>query len=80
MKKYVKPELFYERFELSQHIADCQWEFNGLNTKEACAAYPEAGGYVDGILFVDKEPCQPGVVEVYCYQPGNDGLPKVVIS
>ena len=25
MKKYVKPEIYYENFELSQHIADCGW-------------------------------------------------------
>lgn len=26
MKTYVKPELFYENFELSQHIANCDFK------------------------------------------------------
>jgi hypothetical protein len=28
MKKYVKPELFYESFELSQQIASCDYDYN----------------------------------------------------
>ena len=28
MKKYVKPELFYEHFELSQQIAACQYDLD----------------------------------------------------
>ena len=35
MKNYVKPELFYERYELSQHIADCAWEVNYEKTETA---------------------------------------------
>ena len=40
MKKYVKPELFYEHYELSQHIADCAWELTTLkmDCKETGAA------------------------------------------
>ena len=37
MKKYVKPALFYEKFELSKHIADCAWELTSAN-KESCSA------------------------------------------
>lgn len=37
MKKYVKPELFYEKYELTQHIADCAWELTN-STKDTCAA------------------------------------------
>lgn len=44
MKKYVKPELFYEQFELSQHIADCAWELASADPKnchaEADPDYP----------------------------------------
>lgn len=51
MKKYVKPELFYERFELSQHIADCDWELTN-STKDTCSA--EADETLSGMenLFV----------------------------
>ena len=37
MKKYVKPEVFYEQFELSKHIADCAWELTSA-TKDTCSA------------------------------------------
>lgn len=42
MKKYVKPELFYERFELSQHIADCAWELTNAD-ELSCTANPDPG-------------------------------------
>ena len=32
MKKYVKPELYYERFELTQTIADCAWQMNNASS------------------------------------------------
>lgn len=35
MKKYVKPELFFERYELNQHIAACTWDLN-LVSEGAC--------------------------------------------
>lgn len=55
MKKYVKPELFYERYELSQHIADCAWEMNYSADKgTTCVGTPDdkklAG--MEGTLFV----------------------------
>lgn len=81
MKKYVKPELFYERFELSQHIADCQWEFEGAKSN-VCPAYPDENNPVGLVLFLaDNTSCQYDDPQMYCYQPGtDDGLPKVVIS
>jgi hypothetical protein len=41
MKKYVKPELFYEHYELNQHIADCAWELVNSN-KETCSAVADS--------------------------------------
>ena len=32
-KKYEKPKIIYEKFDLSQHIADCAWELTN-STKE----------------------------------------------
>ena len=83
MKKYVKPELFYERFELSQHIADCNWEFKGFNTPDICAAKPDAS--IDGMptLFVnDNKLCTPNStnMDIYCYQPGTNDQLKVAVS
>lgn len=77
MKAYVKPELFYERYEVSQHIADCQWEMSGFNSIETCKAYPDAGfwgpGYTD-TLATEAQNCDITNIEDYCYQKGTDGL------
>lgn len=71
MKKYVKPELFYEQFELSKHIASCAWKLN--QTPEiGCVA--EAEG-CDFTLFGDQDTCHviPDNVEEYCVENGPDG-------
>ena len=84
MKKYIKPEFFYERYELAQHIADCQWEITSqeMNT---CQAYGEIGtGYEDMSLFVSGIACDIAIDkqawEDYCYQNGADGVMKVFAS
>lgn len=82
MKKYVKPELFYEQFELSQHIADCAWEWKN-NTDETRGCYADADP--DKIiqifpgakytLFVSEPLCAifPGDdYYSYCYHPGAE--------
>ncbi|MBQ7801719.1 MAG: hypothetical protein IJ375_05290 [Oscillospiraceae bacterium] len=78
MKKYVKPELFYERFELSQHIADCAWELQ-LASKEACIAQgdPEMGMGSLGTLFTTLQSCYNKTDEgyqAYCYTNGTAGV------
>lgn len=91
MKKYVKPELFYERFELSQHIADCAWELTS-GSKETCSANPDrafGSGALESLggatLFTSKDICDlvPGVSYdgFYCYHTGtSDDFPKVFSS
>lgn len=68
MKTYVKPELFFESFELSQHIAGC----NLTLTLEVGAC--DAHGTIEGIpgesWFISKEHCET-VVEAYCYTNGS---------
>ena len=78
MKKYVKPELFYERFELNQHIADCAWELTNPNQSN-CAASADQNllpGFTT--LFVSSNAeCEyiPGVnYEDYCYHDGAQGV------
>lgn len=73
MKKYVKPELFYESFELSQHIAGCSLQINKSAMSDVVNCTAE--GYVEGIhstsWFVEKaNGCSP-VMEVYCYTNGS---------
>lgn len=68
MKKYVKPELFYERYELNQHIAlDCYYEMDQstLTDKNVC------GFTVPGLPWtvIDQSHtgCEQKDVENYCY-------------
>lgn len=73
MKKYVKPELFYEKFELSQHIAGtCVWVLNSANGE--CAASCE--GMDNMTLFSSGVDCyfDSEVYENYCYTTGSDGM------
>lgn len=74
MKKYVKPELFYEHYELSQHIADCAWELQ-FAAKETCKATADEDflpGFAgsDYFLFTESAACSlgPPVYEDFCYQ------------
>ena len=77
MKKCVKPEAYYENFQLNQSIAACGWDMNS-QTKETCQALsdPEiVGGSTAGdmgILFVsENQGCVVTDWEAYCYQPGS---------
>lgn len=76
MKNYVKPELFYERYELSQHIADCAWEYQNFNTKgcDLVADFDQTG--LIGTLFTAEEGCSldsnKNGFEDYCYQNSAD--------
>lgn len=79
MKKYVKPELFYERFELSQHIADCDWELTNA-TKQSCFAVADEDLPFTQTLFAssanlcDWIPTEfGGTYEGICYHDGTDG-------
>lgn len=76
MKKYVKPELFYEHYELSQHIADCAWE---MNLKDAATC--KAQGEIDKVgtaefMFTDLGRCDvlESDFEDYCYQNSTTGV------
>lgn len=75
MKHYVKPELKYEKFQLSQHIADCGWELNSSDANSCSATGDSGWGYptdinafVNGNQACEKEP------EDYCYTNGSSGV------
>lgn len=75
MKKYVKPELFYERYELSQHIADCAWEFKTQSEAESCKAVSDPdfyGGLTVTVFTADACQLTPDQCEMYCYQNSQD--------
>lgn len=73
MKPYIKPELFYERYEVSQHLADCAWEYRLATDPSNCAAAPDPDK-LPGMptLFLDEGiGCQfteAKEYEHYCYQ------------
>lgn len=81
MKPYVKPELFYESFELSQHIAVCGIDVN--SAVDTCAQildeefWPGLGGsrVFDTNCDVDTE-----VIDVYCYTAGTNEAGKLFNS
>lgn len=82
MKKYVKPELFYEHYELSQHIADCAWELTN-STEQTCAAVADPDFLPDhpnlfasaayGCVFIPKK-YEGGNYENFCYTGGAAGV------
>lgn len=36
MKKYIKPEIYFERFEMSQQIAACDYDSNNTSNDISC--------------------------------------------
>ena len=79
MKTYIKPELFYERYEVSQHIADCQWELKSHAAIESCKAHPDEAfwgpGYTETLATADLN-CDITNIQDYCYQNGSDVYKK----
>lgn len=74
MKKYVKPEIFIEKFELNQHIADCAWELQSGDS-DICIATPDPEK-LPGVYWnlFNGANCEwaPGVdSDDYCYTNGT---------
>ena len=77
MKKYVKPELFFESYELSQHVAACGYDMSNSKTVEECTATsdPTVGNNVDlgnVALFIESNTLCVVQTEIYCYTNGAD--------
>lgn len=75
MKKYVKPELFFESYELSQNIAACGWDMQNLNSPKNCQATGDPSfGNPNLVVFVEgNEKCE-AVWEGYCYENSADNV------
>lgn len=85
MRPYVKPELYCETFELSQHIAACGIDVNFAKVTEAdCQPKldPEFWGGMNDAVFNSSEGCSMdiGVIEVYCYTTGTTEAGKLFNS
>lgn len=75
MKAYVKPELFYERYELSKHIADCGIEFKNSTKVEECYAVADPNfelGLGTAKYFNGGVECE-APLDAYCYTNGTEG-------
>ncbi len=81
MKKYVKPELFFERYELSQHIADCALEFvvDGTRTHSdplVCEAISDDSFFAGAgiVVFTSAVSDCATKYEAYCATNGGSGM------
>lgn len=73
MKKYVKPELFFESFEMSQQIAACDYDSYGTMSNESCTftgLNPDFGTTMT--IFLSQGACEV-VAESYCYHNASTG-------
>lgn len=78
MKEYVKPELYYESFELSQHIAACNLTMNSSSSTDPanCSASGTIGGDWSDSWFISGPVCTIEV-EGYCYTNGSMNLTTI---
>ena len=76
MKTYVKPELYYESFELSQHIAGCNLELKQGDVLD-CLAEGTIGIAVSDSWFVEANTNCRLPVEDYCYTNGTTNLATI---
>lgn len=73
-KDYVKPEIHYESFVLSQHIAVCGWDMKNNMDKANCTATgDESLGHIPIKLFTETPRCdiEDTNTEGYCYEPSS---------
>lgn len=70
MKKYVKPDLYFESFQLNQHIAACGLDLNFADTTSCESSGDTHGVFIDlgdVVLFAkDNGDCMQDLEE-FCY-------------
>lgn len=80
-KRYEKPQVYMEKFELSHNVAVCDYKL-GAADADHCTIIRD--NYVDDGAdftggFKTKEDCAI-VVSMYCYTNGAEGFPKLFQS
>ena len=76
MKKYEKPQIYIEKFELSQHIAACAWDMSNHDNVQTCSAVSDSNitGIFGVVAFNDGvDVCINGELDVYCYTTDSEG-------
>lgn len=78
MKSYVKPELYFESFELSEHIAACALDMRSSRNVNDCWAEFDSSenGYPEGarVFMSPSIGCQITDFTDYCYTNGSSGI------
>ena len=78
MKKYVKPDLYFESFQLNQHIAACGYDLVGNSTSPADCSFRGDEDFgnlpVEYFLESSQHCTKEGaiVADRYCFQ-NSDG-------
>lgn len=86
MRSYVKPELYCETFELSQHIATCGIDVQSADTNVCHATTDPEFWYGEVVAIFDKSGGQGGCeanssdIEAYCYTVGSTEAGKLFAS
>ena len=82
MKKvYEKPQVYMERFELSQNVAVCDYQFNGkdINTCKITEDRYEADGVDLAGGFMSENTCK-FAASLYCYFDGDGSFGTIFTS
>lgn len=73
MKKYVKPELFYESYELTQQIAACDYDSHGTMNDEGCQ-FTGLNKDFNETMTIFMSGCGSNTItESYCYHNASSG-------
>lgn len=78
MKPYVKPELYYENFELAQHIAGCAFTSQNETSPETCI-YEGTIGKITGSWFIKGSTvcAEVNPAQDYCYTNGTTTIATI---
>ena len=81
-KKYEKPQVYMEKFELSHNVAVCDYKL-GPGDEKSCNItrdnFDDDGEDFTGGFLLTTGACKT-VVSLYCYTDGGGGLPKIFQS
>lgn len=82
LKKYVKPDLFYENFELSHSVANCSPALNHTENECTLDSWEAPDLYLDAGENVFHSQCTitSERLEGYCYWSGSDETRNIFTS
>lgn len=80
MKKvYEKPYAYVETFEVSQHIASCEFNYRGNTDPNSCYAVGSDPNYGTAKVFLVQGTCDT-VVEDYCSYNAGDSVSNTPVA